>query len=271
MNPPIKVLFASGSAELIPTAIEEMQKLLPELPLVVVSEFPLAGVDWIRYPIARGLRENLSLFRWHFRGQRVHLSAVILQPRVPYRQMRLIAFLLAPLKFLAFNENFGHFMLRPQSLATIVGHLVWRARNYLVWQFSPGGAWYTFLRGLAHPSALRQPMSALSAKLACVVLTVLKAVLPAKRRASPSTQPRPRGISVVIPSRHGKDLLAALLPETVHQIASIGGEVIVVDNGSGDGSADFLTQTYPEIRFHCDAQPLSFAVAANAGVRMASY
>jgi hypothetical protein len=49
MKPAIKVLFASGSQDLIPIAIEQMQKLLPELPLVVVSEFPFAGVNWIPY------------------------------------------------------------------------------------------------------------------------------------------------------------------------------------------------------------------------------
>src|SRR6478736_10286089 len=105
MNQAIKVLFASGSENLIPLAIDQMQKLFPDLPLVVVSEFPVAGARWIPYPVARGWRENLALFRWHFRDQRIHLSAVILQPRMPYRQMRLIAFLLAPLNFLAFNEN----------------------------------------------------------------------------------------------------------------------------------------------------------------------
>src|SRR5258707_14211636 len=43
MTQTIKVLFASGSENLIPVAIEQMQKLFPELPLVVVSEFPVAG------------------------------------------------------------------------------------------------------------------------------------------------------------------------------------------------------------------------------------
>ncbi|MEY2393703.1 MAG: hypothetical protein QOF94_48 [Acidobacteriaceae bacterium] len=112
MNQTIKVLFASGSEDLIPNAIEQMQKLFPELPLVVVSEFPVSGARWIPYPASRGLRENWALFRWHFRDEHIRLSAVILQPRTPYRRMRLIAFLLAPRNFLAFNENFGHFMLR---------------------------------------------------------------------------------------------------------------------------------------------------------------
>jgi hypothetical protein len=63
----IKVLFASGSEDLIPTAIEHMQQLFPELPLVVVSEFPVKGARWNPYPLSRGFWENLALFRWHFR------------------------------------------------------------------------------------------------------------------------------------------------------------------------------------------------------------
>ena len=58
MKESIKVLFASGSVDLIPTAIEHMEKLFPELPLVVVSEFPVSGARWMPYPVARGFREN---------------------------------------------------------------------------------------------------------------------------------------------------------------------------------------------------------------------
>src|SRR6202162_988948 len=153
----IKVLFASGSEDLIPTAIEHMQKLFPELPLVVASEFPIEGARWIPYPLSRGFWENLALFRWHFRDKRIRLSAVILQPRMPYWRMRMIAFALAPWNFLAFNEDFGHFMLRPQTIGTVVKHLLWRTRNFFVWEFSPGGATYTWLWRLGHPSALARP------------------------------------------------------------------------------------------------------------------
>jgi len=271
LNPSIKVLFASASEDLIPIAIEHIQKLFPELPLVVVSEFPVSGARWIPYPASRGLRENWALFRWHFRDQHIRLSAVILQPRTPYRRMRLIAFLLAPRNFLAFNENFGHFMLRPQSLSTIVRHVLWRTRNFFVWQLSPGGASYTFLWGLVHPSAFWQPLCVLRAKAAGVIVTTLKTVLPARRRVSLSAEARPQGISVVIPSRHGKDLLATLLPEAVRQIDRIGGEVIVIDNGPDDGTADFLSQAYPMITLDYHPNPLSFARAANAGTRISRF
>ena len=247
-----------------------MRKLLPELPLVVVSEFPVTGARWIPYPVARGFRENWALLRWHFRGRHVRLCAVILQPRTPYRRMQLIAFLLAPRNFLAFNENFGHFMLRPQSLATIVRHMLWRTRNFFVWHLSPGGS-NTFRSRLLHPRAFRRWLQVLRAQAAGAILTALKALLPARGFSSLPSVSRPAGISVVIPSRNGKHLLATLLPGVVSQIARSGGEEIVIDNGSDDGTADFLSQSYPQVALECHPSPLSFACAANAGMRKSRY
>ncbi len=269
MNETVKVLFASGSEDLIPTAIEHMEKLYPELPLIVVSEFPPANSRWIPFPLSRGFRENLALIRWHFRNKRVRLSAVILQPRMPYWRMRLIGFLLSPWNFLAFNEDFGHFMLRPRSVVTILRHCLWRTRNFFVWEFSPGGFAYTFLWRLRHPGAFRRPLLFRFAKMAGLALAALKAVRPLHRITVSETFPQ--GISVVIPSRNGKDLLARLLPEVVRQINEAGGEVIVVDNGSDDGTADFLRSSYPGVVLESNASPLSFARAVNAGIRKARY
>ncbi len=230
----IKVLFASGSEDLIPTAIEHMQQLLPELPLVVASEFPVEGARWIPFPLSRGFWQNLALFRWHFRDKRIRLCAVILQPRMPYWKMRLIAFALSPWNFLAFNEAFGHFMLRPSTMGTVARHLAWRTRNFFVWEFSPGGATYTWLWRLRHPKALVRPGLVLLAKAAGLVTAGLKAMIPPKATAAPLTQELPRGVSVVIPSRNGRELLTDLLPRVVGQIERMNGEIIVVDNGSDD-------------------------------------
>jgi GT2 family glycosyltransferase/glycosyltransferase involved in cell wall biosynthesis len=267
----IKVLFASGSEDLIPTAIEHMQQLFPELPLVVVSEFPCAGARWIPYPIARDFLENLSLFRWHFRDKRIRISAAILQPRMPYWRMRLIAFLVSPWNFLAFNEAFGHFMLRPRSTGTILRHVLWRARNFFVWEFSPGGTAYTWLWRLAHPKALARPGLFLLARCAGLAAAVLKAIVPARESAPLTSEARPRGVSVVIPSRNGRDLLTDLLPQVVGQIERIGGEVIVVDNGSDDGTDDFVRRWYHTVVLVQSSAPLSFARAVNAGIRVTRY
>jgi len=266
----IKVLFASGSEDLIPTAIEHMQGLFPEIPLVVVSEFAPAGAAWIPFRVARGFWENLEFFRWHFRGKRIRLSAVILQPRMPYWKMRWIAFFLAPWNFLAFNENFGHFMFRPVAAPSILRHMLWRTRNFLVWHFSPGGAVYTFVWRLGHPWAFRRPVLAWLARGAGIVAGVRKSLSSPRALASDSAV-RPAGISVVIPSRNGQDLLRAMLPEVARQIDQVGGEIVVVDNGSDDGTADWLKAEYPAVTLELSASASSFASAVNRGVRKSRY
>lgn len=266
MKQQVKVLFASGSADLIPTAIEHMLALFPEIPLVVVSEFPPEGdVRWIPFHVNRRFADNLALVRASLKGQQVRLSAVILQPRMPYWPMRAVGFALSPWNFLAFNESFGHFMLRPRSIPTMFGHLRWRARNWFVWEFSPGGGIYTFLWRLAHPWAFRRPLMAILANAAARLRPPRKAV------ALASAQPLPGGISVVIPSRNGRDLLARVLPEVLRQIAAAGGEVIVSDNGSDDGTVEWLAESYPLVRVVHSETALSFARAVNAGIAEARY
>lgn len=271
MHETVKVLFASCSEAVLPGAIQHMREILPELPLVVVSEFPPKHERWIRFPVARGFFDNLALVRWHFRDKHVRLSAVILQPRMPYWRMRLIGFLLSPWNFLAMNENFGHFMLRPRSAGTILRHLLWRTRNFFVFEFSPGGAAYTLLWRLAYPRAFRRPVALLFGRAAGLIVSAWKAVAPKGPKVLGEAVSRPRGVTVVIPSRNGRELLARLLPEVVRQIESMAGEIIVVDNGSDDGTGDFLRQTYPNIAIEQSPASLSFARAVNAGIRKARY
>jgi GT2 family glycosyltransferase/glycosyltransferase involved in cell wall biosynthesis len=271
LKQPIKVLFASGSEDLVPSAIEQMRALYPELPLAVVSEFP-PGVDcrWIPYNMADGVRENLDRCRANLRGRPVRISAAILQPRMPYWRMRLVAFLLAPSRFLAFNENLGHFMLRPRSAPTIARHLLWRTRNFIVWELSPGGFVYTSLWRLAHPWAFRRPLLYRTALLAGWAAAALKHILPPLALREIKRE-HPNGISVVIPSRNGRELLAGGLPEIMRQIKEVGGEVIVVDNGSDDATSEFLKNEYPAVVIEPSAAPLSFARAVNAGIRAARF
>ena len=267
MKPSIKVLFASGSDDLIPTAIEHLEALYPELPIEVVSEFPPAHGRWTPYHVNRSFIENLARCRARFRGKHIRLAAVILQPRMPYWRLRFLALALAPWNFLAFNENFGHFMFRPRSVPTILRHLLWRTRNFFVWEFSPGGATYTFLWRLVHPWAFRRPVMALVARVAGAVTGWLK-YLGGHRSGDLCHGELTTGISVVIPSRDGKELLDRVLPEVVRQQPS---EVIVVDNGSTDATADFLREEYPGVLVETHPEPLSFARAVNVGVRRARF
>lgn len=78
------------------------------------------------------------------------------------------------------------------------------------------------------------------------------------------------GISVVIPSRNGKDLLAAQLPGILRELPPAA-EVLVVDNGSDDGTAAWLKTSFPQAALTLSPQPLSFARAANRGIEAARY
>ena len=82
----------------------------------------------------------------------------------------------------------------------------------------------------------------------------------------PPSQP---GISVVIPSREGRHLLERMLPGVKSDLSN--GEIIIVDNGSSDGTAEFLQRSHPQVRVDVHAAPLSFARAANRGAELARY
>jgi glycosyltransferase involved in cell wall biosynthesis len=140
LKPKIKVAFASGTDDLNARLIERMREIFPELPLYVVAEFQPAASDvkWVRYHSKRAL-ENLARCRAAFRGKSIRLAGVMLVPNVPFRAMRLLALVLAPVNFLAFNENLNNFMLRPHSIPAIAKHVAWRVRNLIKWYASTDG------------------------------------------------------------------------------------------------------------------------------------
>src|SRR5215831_6832352 len=79
-------------------------------------------------------------------------------------------------------------------------------------------------------------------------------------------------ISVVIPNWNGRDLLANYLPSVIEAVRTLPrGEIIVVDNGSADGSVEFLRQTFPELRVLALAENLGFGGGSNAGFRAAQH
>jgi GT2 family glycosyltransferase len=81
----------------------------------------------------------------------------------------------------------------------------------------------------------------------------------------------PRGISTVIPSRNGRGLLETQFPTLLGQALEATREIIVVDNGSDDGTAGWLGREHPEIRVIVSAAPLSFSRAVNRGIAAARY
>jgi GT2 family glycosyltransferase len=109
-------------------------------------------------------------------------------------------------------------------------------------------------------------MLASAALAAGRVARTMKAILPA--RAAPRLwEFWPEGISVVIPSRNGKHLLEAALPGIERDLAGIPSEILIVDNGSSDGTA----ASFPQVTIDVCAQPLSFARAVNWGILRSRY
>lgn len=240
---------------------------MPELPLIVVSEFPPPDGEWIPFHIRRGLRENLEICRGKLRGRRIGLAGVALQPGKPYGRMRLMGFLLAPLRVVVFNEHLRHFAAHPRDTAAIFRHFTWRAGEIVRHQTHPGGWLYTWLWRIGHPAALRRPVYYRTAQLGGWMARQAKRFTP-QVRLPISKDTLTEGISVVIPSRNGRELLEQCLPPLMAQLER--GEIIVVDNGSDDGTAAFLS-TFPGVIVEPSAEPLSFARAVNRGIARARY
>src|SRR3954462_7651360 len=122
-----------------------------------------------------------------------------------------------------------------------------------------------FLKAL--PSILVSPVVLLLA-MAALAVTDLLWKLMGRSLDTPSTAPDRRGASVVIPNWNGRDLLEKYLPSVVEAMG--GNEIIVVDNGSTDGSAEFLRAAFPSVRVLALPKNLGFGGGSNAGFRAAT-
>ncbi|HKE27992.1 MAG TPA: glycosyltransferase [Bryobacteraceae bacterium] len=98
----------------------------------------------------------------------------------------------------------------------------------------------------------------------------LRGIASAASHHSPGPDPGPPapglapGISVVIPSRNGRALLNAQLSGILRESPD---EVIVVDNGSDDGTFSWLAADYPSVIVETSPEPLGFARSINRGLR----
>jgi len=76
--------------------------------------------------------------------------------------------------------------------------------------------------------------------------------------------------SVVIPNWNGRDLLEKYLPSIETALAgNAQNEIVVVDNGSTDGSAEFLARNFPRVKVVALDRNLGFGGGSNAGFRAA--
>lgn len=95
--------------------------------------------------------------------------------------------------------------------------------------------------------------------------------LSGRRRLGADTPPDKSAASVVIPNWNGRELLETFLPSVE---AALSGnprnEIVVVDNGSTDGSAAMLAEKFPRVRVLALDRNLGFGGGSNAGFRAAA-
>ncbi|MCX6825854.1 MAG: glycosyltransferase family 2 protein [candidate division Zixibacteria bacterium] len=74
-------------------------------------------------------------------------------------------------------------------------------------------------------------------------------------------------ISVVIISYNGLEFIDDCLSSVKKSLEGVAAEIIVVDNGSSDGTAILIKTKYPEIKLIANDTNLGFAMAANQGIK----
>ena len=126
---------------------------------------------------------------------------------------------------------------------------------------------FRFLRTL--PLLILVPF-AIAIGATAIALTDLLWMILGSRRAVRDTQPDTSAASLVIPNWNGRDLLERFLPSWVAAIAQHpASEILVVDNGSTDGSAEWIRVNYPQVRVLALPENLGFGAGSNAGFRAA--
>lgn len=251
----IKLAFAACSQDLIDQFVEEVSSMGGlSLPVYIVSEFqPTVPCHWIPWQPFESLETNRRRILWHIGAHRVRFNCILVQPRQPYWQMRLLALRLFPTRVYFFNENYGHFPLHPRGLPAMLRHFLWRSKNLIRHHINPGGPLYTWLWRIRHPFSLERPLYA--------ALAARRPALPTRPLRSEPLPTLSPGITVVIPTRDGRALLDTLLPQIQPGLVK---QVILVDNGSSDDthalSSDFVKVLSTDY-------PLSFAAAVNKGIR----
>jgi O-antigen biosynthesis protein len=136
---------------------------------------------------------------------------------------------------------------------------------------APGrsGAFWRILSGL--PLAILSPFLLLIAAMGLAVTDLFARWAP-RRKLNQDTRPVTSAATIVIPNWNGRDLLEKYLPSVVAAAERVpGSEVIVVDNGSSDGSASFIDERFPQIRVVALETNLGFGGGSNAGFSAARH
>jgi GT2 family glycosyltransferase/glycosyltransferase involved in cell wall biosynthesis len=115
-------------------------------------------------------------------------------------------------------------------------------------------------------SPLVMAISALAMALADLWWGIVGSKLPGAE-----TRSRRHAATVVIPTWNGRDLLARYIPYLEAALAANEeNEILVVDNGSTDGSVEFLRENHPRVKTLALDRNLGFGGGSNAGFRAAA-
>ncbi len=107
-----------------------------------------------------------------------------------------------------------------------------------------------------------------------LVLNLIDRMAHFRKRPAPADELPPDSLaSIVVLNWNGKDLLAQGIPSVIEAVARDGRphEILVVDNGSNDGSVEYLQATFPQVRVVALPENLGFTKGNNAGVRAARH
>ncbi len=83
------------------------------------------------------------------------------------------------------------------------------------------------------------------------------------------SESKPR-VSVIIVSYNTRDLLGRCIASARESAGDLACEIVVVDNGSRDGSADYVRREHPEAKLVESGRNLGFAKANNVGYELSS-
>ncbi len=109
--------------------------------------------------------------------------------------------------------------------------------------------------------------------IAVAGLLLADAIASLRRRVPLANDTKPATIaaSIVIPNWNGRDLLEKYLPSVIAGLEDHpGSEIIVVDNGSDDGSAELVRERFPQVTVLALPRNLGFGGGSNAGFRAAN-
>jgi len=76
-------------------------------------------------------------------------------------------------------------------------------------------------------------------------------------------------LSIIIVNWNTRDMLRGCIEHVLKAVGSLSHEIVVVDNGSTDGSAEMIEQVFPSVRLFRNSENLGFSKASNQGMREA--